>query len=88
MLELTGMCSVCGCTEDSPCPGGCIWANAQATLCSRCARDSEPPFVPTFQPITMCEACLRDDHANCGLQGWCQCDDPEDGANHFEAGIL
>ena len=26
----------------------------------------------------MCEACERDDHANCGMQTWCECDcDPE-----------
>ncbi|WP_224365381.1 hypothetical protein [Hyalangium versicolor] len=30
-------CSVCGCTDALPCPGGCIWANASATLCSRCS---------------------------------------------------
>jgi hypothetical protein len=30
-------CEVCGCTDELPCPGGCIWANAAATLCSRCA---------------------------------------------------
>lgn len=22
----------------------------------------------------MCEACKRDDHANCGLQTWCECE--------------
>ncbi len=36
-----GRCSVCGCTEESPCPGGCIWANSNATLCSRCARGAD-----------------------------------------------
>lgn len=30
-------CGGCGCTDAMPCPGGCIWANASATLCSRCA---------------------------------------------------
>lgn len=26
----------------------------------------------------MCEACERGDHANCGMQTWCECDcDPE-----------
>lgn len=26
----------------------------------------------------MCEACTRGDHANCGMQTWCECDcDPE-----------
>lgn len=36
-----GVCSVCGCSEDEPCPDGCIWANATATLCSRCASSSD-----------------------------------------------
>jgi hypothetical protein len=31
---------VCGCTELSPCLGGCIWANATATLCSKCTGGS------------------------------------------------
>lgn len=30
-------CRVCGCTEEEACPGGCIWANSAATLCSQCA---------------------------------------------------
>jgi hypothetical protein len=29
-------CRSCGCTDAQPCPGGCLWANPQATLCSRC----------------------------------------------------
>jgi len=33
-----GTCAVCGCTDEDACPGGCVWANAAATLCSRCAR--------------------------------------------------
>lgn len=28
-------CIGCGCTELTPCPGGCIWATPN--LCSRCA---------------------------------------------------
>ena len=31
-----GVCSVCGCTDEDACPGGCVWANASATLCSQC----------------------------------------------------
>lgn len=27
-------CIACGCTNDRPCPGGCIWAGPN--LCSRC----------------------------------------------------
>jgi hypothetical protein len=34
-----GVCRACGCTEDDPCPGGCIWATPDADLCSRCARE-------------------------------------------------
>lgn len=37
----SGVCQVCGCTELDPCPGGCVWANPSATLCSRCAQDGE-----------------------------------------------
>jgi len=36
---IPGTCRSCGCTEDDACPGGCIWANAEATLCSRCSRE-------------------------------------------------
>lgn len=28
-------CSVCGCTDDRACPGGCSWVDA--SLCSTCA---------------------------------------------------
>lgn len=34
-----GQCVVCGCDDFNACPGGCVWANAQATLCSRCVLD-------------------------------------------------
>jgi hypothetical protein len=34
-----GVCRVCGCTEDDPCPGGCIWATPDCDLCSQCARN-------------------------------------------------
>lgn len=28
--------------------------------------------------MSLCDACQRDDHANCGMQTWCECDcDPE-----------
>jgi hypothetical protein len=35
----SGVCRACGCTDDEPCPGGCIWATPNADLCSRCARE-------------------------------------------------
>lgn len=28
--------------------------------------------------MSLCEACARGDHANCGMQTWCDCDcDPD-----------
>ena len=33
------ICRVCGCTDFSPCPGGCAWV--QPDLCSSCATDEE-----------------------------------------------
>lgn len=29
--------------------------------------------------MSMCEACERGDHANCGMQSWCSCTDERDG---------
>jgi hypothetical protein len=29
--------------------------------------------------MSMCEACQRGDHANCGMQTWCDCEDTRDG---------
>lgn len=43
-LPASGQCEVCGCTEDRGCEGGCIWANATATLCSQCAQHERPPL--------------------------------------------
>jgi len=36
-LAASGRCTVCGCTEDRACAGGCSWENAERTLCTRCA---------------------------------------------------
>jgi len=36
-LATAGRCTVCGCTEDRSCAGGCSWENAERTLCTRCA---------------------------------------------------
>lgn len=30
-----GVCRECGCTNESPCEGGCAWV--EEDLCSRCA---------------------------------------------------
>lgn len=31
-----GVCRVCGCTESTPCPGGCAWTDETETLCTTC----------------------------------------------------
>lgn len=31
-----GMCAQCGCTDRWGCLGGCGWANASKTVCTRC----------------------------------------------------
>ena len=36
MKQHPGQCSVCGCTDRYGCDGGCGWANAEHTLCTRC----------------------------------------------------
>lgn len=36
MATEAGVCRVCGCTHDVPCPDGCTWVNAEQTLCSGC----------------------------------------------------
>ena len=41
----SGVCSGCGCTDDNACEGGCIWANGEATLCSRCATSDAGDFI-------------------------------------------
>jgi hypothetical protein len=35
-MKRKGICYVCGCTHDDPCPEGCGWANAKQTLCTAC----------------------------------------------------
>jgi hypothetical protein len=32
-------CAVCGCTDTTPCPGGCSWV--RKNLCSACAEKAE-----------------------------------------------
>ena len=44
-LELRA-CTICGCTDQVPCPGGCGWA--AEGLYSRCAaemREAAPPYL-------------------------------------------
>lgn len=33
---LSGICRVCGCTDDNACEEGCIWVDKEHTLCSTC----------------------------------------------------
>lgn len=33
-----GVCRECGCTEDTPCEGGCFWV--EVDLCSACDEDA------------------------------------------------
>ncbi len=40
-----GVCSVCGCTEDEACPGGCYWADDDHTLCSNCLDDGDDDLL-------------------------------------------
>lgn len=38
-MKLTpGTCQFCGCTETTPCPGGCAWTDETQTTCSLCAQ--------------------------------------------------
>ncbi len=37
VFQQIGTCRKCGCTETTPCPGGCYWADFTKTICSRCA---------------------------------------------------
>ncbi|MGH7315992.1 MAG: hypothetical protein ACREJS_07005 [Candidatus Rokuibacteriota bacterium] len=36
--EPAAMCSVCGCTDEIACVGGCVWVDED--LCSRCYRNA------------------------------------------------
>ena len=37
------MCRICGCTQRRACAGGCWWADAAQTVCSRCLERSMLP---------------------------------------------
>jgi len=41
--SLEAVCSRCGCTDNSPCPGGCVWVpnGFMEDLCSACAAEPE-----------------------------------------------
>lgn len=34
---MSGVCGICGCTEDKPCACGCAWMDARRDLCTNCA---------------------------------------------------
>jgi hypothetical protein len=40
-LPTPGVCSVCGCSQEYACTGGCAWANSERTRCTRCADESQ-----------------------------------------------
>lgn len=40
-----GTCKVCGCTETTPCEGGCAWADSTRTVCTACV-ELEPGEKP------------------------------------------
>lgn len=61
---LSGQCQVCGCTDEEACPGGCIWANAGATLCSRCAQEVCAICAVRLEPLRVGDWC-----SNCGRRG-------------------
>ncbi len=38
----SGICRVCGCTEENACKGGCHWVDEKKTLCSSCFEKKVP----------------------------------------------
>lgn len=47
------VCKHCGCTENTPCPGGCFWV--APNLCSRCAAENTPevPEPETLRNVSV-----------------------------------
>jgi hypothetical protein len=37
----SGVCRICGCTEEKPCKGGCAWTDKTKTLCTACQMAKE-----------------------------------------------
>lgn len=35
-MPVDAKCVVCGCTESTPCEGGCSWISANPPICSKC----------------------------------------------------
>ena len=60
---VSGVCRVCGCTEDNPCyhpeHGYCYWVDEERTLCSHCAELCDDPSENICNdPLT--EHCIND----------------------------
>ena len=57
-------CTVCGCTDDAACEGGCYWVSLDPPLCSACEQLAEdldleeppPPPPPGFFDAQRCPA--------------------------------
>jgi hypothetical protein len=47
LVNRSGVCRWCRCTDDRPCANGCSWGNAAMTLCSECV-----PLDKAMQTIT------------------------------------
>jgi hypothetical protein len=37
----SGVCRICGCTEEKPCEGGCAWTDKTKTICTACQMAKE-----------------------------------------------
>lgn len=58
--SLEAVCSRCGCTDNSPCPGGCVWVpnTVMDDLCSACAAEPETAALRTMV-LTLGSSALR-----------------------------
>lgn len=45
LRKTPGRCWRCGCTDDRACAGGCSWADATRTVCTRCVPAQGPAVV-------------------------------------------
>lgn len=44
-------CTVCGCTDDRACPGGCSWAQLNPNVCSACWDKSEAEIMAMTEHV-------------------------------------
>lgn len=69
------VCKVCGCTNSTPCHGGCAWVKPD--LCSSCASDEEIDAAIPERPDD-CDGCdMEDEYPECD-EGCPQCPGYED----------